>query len=307
LLPKVCIDKFVDPDVADWHAVRENPENQIILPTPPIVGTHSKDLRAAGVILTGRKWPNGKVLKVAHMGGDPTVMRRVEETAMKWMKYVNLKLEFVGDYRQADVRIAYNKDDGSWSYLGTSIASIPREEPTMNYGWLEPTTSQTEYDRVVLHEFGHTWGYPHEHSHPRNDIPWDKPACYEYYRRTQGWTSEDVDQQVFFRYSESQTQFSEFDKRSIMLYSIPNALTIGDYEVGWNVDLSEGDIAFAAWQYPKDVVQPPAPPPKPVEPQLVTVSAPALGANPSKYYGKKLAIVTGSGSKRVKRWDANPT
>jgi hypothetical protein len=36
-----------------------------------------------------------------------------------------------------------------------------------------------------------------------------------------------------------------------MIYPIPNDLTIGDFEVGWTMDLSETDKAFIATLYPK--------------------------------------------------------
>ena len=44
----------------------------------------------------------------------------------------NLKLQFVtaGD---ADIRIAFEQGNGSWSYLGTVCQQIPVSEPTMNY------------------------------------------------------------------------------------------------------------------------------------------------------------------------------
>jgi len=294
---KACIDKFIDPVQAAHLAIQTNPENAPKLPEglrKP--GTHSRDLRAAGVILTGRKWPNGKILKCAHLEGENLVQQRVQQTAYEWQKYVNLRLAWVENPNDAEIRISYDKNDGSWSYLGTSNLEIPKNEATMNFGWLEPNTSQTEYNRVVLHEFGHAFGYPHEHNHPKAGIPWDVEAVYEYYTRTQGWTREDVDQQVFARYSESQTQFGEYDKLSIMHYPVDNSLTTGDYEVGWNTKLSEGDIKFAEWQYPKDVVPDP---PAPVQAR-VKLSLSTLYRNPSRYYGKDLTIEYN----RKPRWDA---
>ena len=48
------------------------------------------------------------------------------------------------------------------------------------------------------------------------------------------------------------TQFSEFDRHSIMLYPIQDNLTIGNYEVGWNNDLSDMDKGFIGTVYPFD-------------------------------------------------------
>lgn len=297
----VCLDKFIDPVRAAQRAVAVNPENlPTMLPMRSndmlVVGNHSRDLHAAGMILTGRKWPNGATLRIAFIGGDARVNERIKDTALLWEKYVNLKLRFLENLEDAHIRIAQDKNDGSWSYLGTSNLEIPKNEPTMNYGWLEPDTSQTEYNRVVLHEFGHAFGMPHEHNHPRAGIPWDVEAVYAYYTSTQGWTREEVDQQLFARYEESQTQFSEFDKNSIMLYHIPNELTIGDYEVGWNTELSEGDIKFAEWQYPKDTPKPPEP-----LPARVKASTSQLYRNGRSYYGKDLEISHGN----KPRWNAD--
>ena len=45
------------------------------------------------------------------------------------------------------------------------------------------------------------------------------------------WTKEDVDHNLFRKYSQQSTNFSEFDRESIMTYWIPNEHTIGDFEV----------------------------------------------------------------------------
>jgi hypothetical protein len=45
-------------------------------------------------------------------------------------------------------------------------------------------------------------------------------------------------------------QYSRFDRQSIMLYAVDNALTIGDWSVGWNTSLSDEDKVFIGSQYP---------------------------------------------------------
>jgi serralysin len=47
----------------------------------------------------------------------------------------------------------------------------------MNYRWLTPGTLNDEYSCVVLHEFGHALGCPHEHQHPEYDIDWNREMC----------------------------------------------------------------------------------------------------------------------------------
>jgi hypothetical protein len=62
-----------------------------------------------------------------------------------------------------------------------------------------------------------------------------------------------VDFNLFRKYNKLLTQFTEFDPRSIMLYAIPNNLTIGDFEVGWNRELSDMDKAFIGAMYPFEI------------------------------------------------------
>jgi hypothetical protein len=37
-----------------------------------------------------------------------------------------------------------------------------------------------------------------------------------------------------------------------MQYAVPNGLTIGDFEIGWNTELSETDTEFIGRMYPRD-------------------------------------------------------
>jgi hypothetical protein len=55
---------------------------------------------------------------------------------------------------------------------------------------------------------------------------------------------------LFTRYEADVTQFSAFDPQSIMLYPIPNEFTIGDFEVGWNPNLSATDRKYISTLYP---------------------------------------------------------
>ena len=174
----------------------------------------------------------------------------MREIAREWEDVANLTLQFVTS-GTAEIRISFAEQGFSWSTVGTDALTVPRAEPTMNYGWLEPDTELTEYQRVVRHEFGHALGMIHEHQNPDalGKIPWDKPKVYEYYAR-QGWSRADVDANLFDVYDEDSTNFTTFDPTSIMQYAIPEELTIGTYSVGWNTELSATDIAFMQAQYP---------------------------------------------------------
>ncbi|MCB0110996.1 MAG: hypothetical protein KDE53_33980, partial [Caldilineaceae bacterium] len=94
-------------------------------------------------------------------------------------------------------------------------------------------------------------GLIHEHQNPATTIPWNREAVYAYYSGPPNyWTREEVERNLFQLYDRDCTQFSAFDRHSIMLYPIPQEFTHGDFTVGWNQTLSAVDKAFVAAWYP---------------------------------------------------------
>ena len=254
--PHVCLDVVLPPELqveAAERAVEENPSNLPVLRSRPGMGVASSPLHLA--LATGKKWKNGRTLHVRFLGGAPEIQAKVKKYALQWCEHANIKLEF-DDSPNAEIRISFQRD-GSWSYVGTDALVIGKDQPTMNYGWFDSSTTDSEYSRTVIHEFGHALGCIHEHQHPEAGIPWDKEAVYRYYQGPpNNWSRSMVDTNLFQRYGASQTQFSRFDEKSIMLYPVDNSLTIGNYEVGWNQKLSDTDKEFIGVCYPFDKPDP---------------------------------------------------
>lgn len=194
-------------------------------------------------------WPAKSTIKVAFLNGSQS---QIDKT---WARFevvdsiCNLKFEraILGD--RSDVRVYFNPNDGHWSYMGIYCKQIPQTQKTMNIG-LTSSDSEEEFDRVVVHEVLHAVGFWHEHQHPFSAIPWNVPKVLEYYRRTQGWSDQQIYAQVLNRQTKEDFIGSSFDKDSIMEYPVPAELTTNGFSVGWNYKLSPCDIAEIQKIYP---------------------------------------------------------
>ena len=199
----------------------------------------------------GKKWKDGRTLGVYFLDGSATQRARVKAQAVKWSKYANIKLDFDVAKADAQIRISFVADDGSWSYIGTDCLGIAKGAPTMNFGWLKDDTEDTEYERVVVHEFGHALGAIHEHQNPKGGIEWNLPAVYKYFAGPPNfWSKEDVDVNVVGKYSVDQLNASKFDPNSIMLYQFDGALIKDGKPTRFNTKMSAGDKRFIRKQYP---------------------------------------------------------
>jgi serralysin len=202
----------------------------------------------SGVYFENSKWLNGTTIRVKFLGGESIVKSRIQDAVRTWEQYGNIKFQFVtsGD---SDIRIAFNRQKGAYSLLGTQALSASQSVETMNFGWFNSTTSADEIRRTTLHEFGHALGLLHEHQSPLSPIKWNYPVAYAFYMQMLGWTKQGVDNNIFIRYSVAQTN-KTFDPNSIMIYPIPGNLTLDGYSVSLNWDLSANDKKLIAELYP---------------------------------------------------------
>lgn len=198
---------------------------------------------------TGAKnkfWSPGATLRVRFLNGTSTLQSKAFNYAKQWESYANI--HFVRVYSGAsDIRVAFDAE-GNFSKLGTDALNVAATAKTMNLAFTSSSTEE-QIRRASLHEFGHALGLNHEHQHPMADIPWNKPAAYAYYLQTNGWSAQQVDQQVFNKLSWESSQHTSFDSKSIMEYPVPANLTTNGFSIAWNTELSATDKEFIGKMY----------------------------------------------------------
>jgi hypothetical protein len=201
-----------------------------------------------------KKWDNLHNLRCRFLDGDNTQQENVIAKAKIWEKYASVKITF-GEDPDAEVRISFSADPGSWSAVGTDCLDqsfFPAHQPTMNFGWLRDDTPNQEYERVVVHEFGHALGCIHEHQSPNDHLKWDKAAVYKAFSGPPNfWSKADIDHNILQKYSPKGISATVFDPKSIMLYQFDAALFTDHKGTPNNTHLSSLDEKMIARMYPK--------------------------------------------------------
>lgn len=199
--------------------------------------------KAAGI--STAFWPARTTeLKVYFMDGDTTVIRKVMTIANLWEPYSGIKFKQVSQDSSGDIKVSF-KANGTWSAIGRQALY---KYPSMNLGWLTPSTDDLEYRRVALHEFGHALGLIHEHQNPLSkEIKWDVKYVKNYFKPI--WSEPEIEANIFKRYQKSSINGTAYDSLSIMMYAIPAEFRLDRIATPWNRELSALDRFFVGSKY----------------------------------------------------------
>jgi len=253
--PIVCLPKRLPRNL--WVSAAQTASDINPLNHPPInrlmlVAKGFTPTKQSIAVLTTKYWGNkGVKLTVGFLDNPPSDLRsRILAHMNAWNKTANV--QFVPTTTDPQVRIARLPGDGYWSYLGTDVLSIPKNEPTLNLDSFTMNTPESEYRRVVRHETGHTLGCPHEHMRRALVNLIDRQKAIEFFGQTQGWDPPMVERQVLTPLEESSLLGTlKSDPNSIMCYQIPGIITKNGKPIIGGKDIDKSDSTFMASIYPK--------------------------------------------------------
>src|SRR5882762_7785979 len=179
-------------------------------------------------VLTTKYWhTKGVRLTVRFVDDAPADLeKRIVSHMNAWAKSANVTFALSATDPQVRIARMAGENGGYWSYLGTDILSIDRDNPTMNLEAFTMNTPESEFHRVVRHETGHTLGCPHEHMRAALVKLIDPKKAIAFFGQTQGWDPATVKAQVLTPLEESSLLgTANADPNSIMCYQIPGSIT----------------------------------------------------------------------------------
>jgi hypothetical protein len=245
-------DKWIE--AAD-RAVQVNPANHPRLERLVRVMPEIQLDRSRIAVVTAKYWgTKGVKLTVGFIDTLPADLRkRILLHMNAWAKTANVQFKESKSNPQVRIaRIDQGDQAGYWSYVGTDILSIDHHAPTMNLQGFTMNTPESEFHRVVRHETGHTLGFPHEHMRRELVAKIDPKKAIDYFGATQGWSPEEVRQQVLTPIEEGSIRgTAHADPHSIMCYQIPGSITKNGQPIVGGLDIDKMDYKFAALIYAK--------------------------------------------------------
>ena len=118
----------------------------------------------------------------------------------------------------------------------------------MNYGSLTDDSTEDEFCRSIIHEFGHSIGCVHEHQAWK--IDWNVPRVESDCLARYGWDKTTTQKQIINMENIKTLERSDFDANSIMCYYYPAEWTNDHTSAPLNLKLSATDRSFIGRIYP---------------------------------------------------------
>ncbi|KAJ7174814.1 hypothetical protein C8R46DRAFT_1252910 [Mycena filopes] len=206
----------------------------------------------AVIVKLSQLWESGAVIDYSYLGGTVNQKYKVDQVILEWFPYANISFQRA---ETGTLRISFDPQLGSWSYVGKVTQSIAAPAATMNFGWIEDDTVISDQDRgVILHEFGHVLGLLHEHQGAAREgaIQLDEKAAYSYYNHCQRWDPATIKSHILDTYNgRDVSNYGELDSTSIMKYFMPAAMNQQHIDVPANHALSDKDEAYMIINYPR--------------------------------------------------------
>lgn len=200
----------------------------------------------------GKYWGLEDTIRVKFLSGDAAFQEKVKEYAALWLVHTGLTFLYVGPEEQADVKIGFDTENRwvSWSTIGTDCKAVPQNEVSLNYVWWDDQP-EAQIKSEILRGIGHVLGLGFEHRNPNSNVVFKATA-----NIAGEYNLSDAEVEEFrWLYTTAQSNYTEYDKSSVMILAIPRALVMSPSQAtNYNSELSDMDKQFISELYPKLII-----------------------------------------------------